>query len=144
MKLIIDADACPSLFLIEEVAKKHNIEMFIYRDFNHNISSEYGQVIVVDQGFQSVDMHISNVASNNDVVVTQDYGLALICLSKGASAIHPNGTIYDDKNIDKMIFERHISGQMRKINKRVKGPKKRTKENDSMLVTNLTNLLLKQ
>ncbi|MDD2518833.1 MAG: YaiI/YqxD family protein [Bacilli bacterium] len=144
MKLIIDADACPGLDIITKVAKDYSIKMLIYTDFNHNITNDYGEVITVDQGFQSVDMYISNITETNDVVVTQDYGLALIALSKGAFAIHPKGTIYDNDNIDKMIFERHISAMNRKRNKRFKGPKKRTKEDDLLLEENLIKLLKKK
>lgn len=141
MKLIIDADACPSIPLIEEIAKEHKVEMFLYTDFNHNIKSEYAKVIVVDQGFQSVDMHIVNVVTRNDLVITGDYGLALMCLAKDSVVIHPNGIIYNNENIDKMVFERHISSLARKRNNRIKGPKKRTKEDDVLLISNLGKIL---
>ncbi len=141
MRIIIDADACPSVSKITSIAKEYNVDLFLYTDFNHNIASEYGKVIVVDQGYQSVDMYISNMVTNNDVVVTQDYGLALICLSKEAQVIHPNGFIYDDDNIDKMMFERHLSSQQRIRSKRVKGPKKRTKEDEDLLINNLVKIL---
>ncbi len=141
MRIIVDADACPSLHLIEDVATKYNTELILYTDVNHNIKSDVGKVIVVDQGYQNVDIYISNIVSNNDIVITADYGLALICLSKDALVIHPKGTIYNNNNIDIMMFERYLSSQIRKQTKKNKGPKKRTSDDDNLLVKNLAKML---
>ena len=46
------------------------------------------------QGGDAVDFTIVNRAREGDIVVTQDYGLAAMVLSKGARAIHPGGLIY--------------------------------------------------
>ena len=56
MRIIIDGDACPSIPIIESIAKENNIEVLIYCDINHYIRSDYSTVKVVDSGFQSVDM----------------------------------------------------------------------------------------
>ena len=53
-----------------------------------------------------------------------------MALSKGALAIHQNGLIYDNDNIDKLLFERYISQRVRKAGGRTTNQKKRTKEND--------------
>ncbi len=141
MKILIDADACPSLSLIEEIVKQFAAPLFLYSDLNHQIESEYGQVIYVDQGFQSVDIHIVNNVKKDDLVITGDYGLALICLSKGALVIHPRGTIYNNKNIDKMMLTRHLARKNRNYTSKIKGPRKRKKEDDKLLEKNLTKLL---
>lgn len=141
MMLIIDADACPSLDLITSIAKKNNLKVLIYTDVNHNIITDYGKIIVVDQGFQNVDMHIVNKVKANDIVITNDYGLALLCLAKNAKVMNANGFIYSNKNIDKMMFERHIRRIERHRTKKVKGPKKRTKKDIENLEHNLNKLL---
>ena len=51
-------------------------------------------------------------------------------LPKGAKAINQNGLIYTNENIDKLLFERHISQKVRRSGGRTSGPRKRTKEDD--------------
>ena len=60
MRIIVDGDACPGISIIENIAKKYNIELILYCDINHYINLNYGEVRVVDSGFQSVDMKIAN------------------------------------------------------------------------------------
>ena len=137
MKIIIDGDACPSIPKIESLAKKYSIEVDIFVDINHYIQSDYSKVIVVDSGFQSVDMYVVNNCKEKDIVITQDYGVAAMCLPKGASVISTNGKIYTEKNIDLLLEQRHISQKIRKAGGRFKGPKKRTSEDEERLINNL-------
>lgn len=141
MKIIIDGDACPSISIIENMAKEHEVEVLIYCDIHHYITSDYADVKVVDSGFQSVDMYVVNACKDSDIVVTQDYGVAAMCLPKGASAISPKGYIYTDKNIDRLLEERHLSQRIRRGGGRTPSPKKRTKEDVDRLVYNLEKLL---
>lgn len=141
MRIIIDGDACPGVFIIEKIAKKHNIAVKFYCDINHFISSDYSEVKIVDSGFQSVDMYIMNETKKNDIIVSQDYGVAAICLSKKAKVINPKGYIYTENNIEKLLEERHISQKIRNAGGRFSGPKKRTKEDDLRLAANLERLI---
>ena len=109
MKIIIDGDACPGISIIENIAKKYSVEVTIYCDYNHFIQSDYSTVKTVDSGFQSVDMYVINEAKASDIIVSQDYGVAAICLSKKCSVINPKGYIYDvsfDITIrDRIVFK---------------------------------------
>ena len=98
MKIIIDGDACPSIPIIENIAKRYAVEILIFCDFNHYISSNYSTVKIVDSGFQSVDMYVVNNTKEKDIVITQDYGVAAMCLPKKASILNPKGYIYTDEN----------------------------------------------
>ena len=80
MKIIIDGDACPGISIIEKVAKSYKVEVVIFCDINHFIQSDYSAVKIVDSGFQSVDMYVVNETKENDIVISQDYGVAAICL----------------------------------------------------------------
>lgn len=142
MKIIIDGDACPSIPIIEKIAKKYNIDVLIYCDFNHYIQSNYSEVKIVDSGFQSVDMHVVNSASKDDIVISQDYGVAAMCLPKKAYVINPKGYIYSEKNIDRLLEERHISQKIRRAGGRTSNPKKRSKEDDERLSSNLEKVIL--
>ena len=104
MKIIIDGDGCAGRDIIEKVAKKHSVKILIYCTINHMINSDYSEVRMVDGGFQSVDMYVANNTDKNDIVITQDYGVAAMALGKGALAISPRGYIYDNDNIYRLLF----------------------------------------
>lgn len=142
MKVLVDADACPSIPLITDITENHKIDLFLYCDNTHNLTSTYGTVIICDKGFQSVDIKLMNHILKNDIIITQDYGIAVIALSKGAYVIHPKGKIYTSENIDAMLLERHLNSRQRH-KKNIKGPKKRTLEDDERLFENLSFLLKK-
>ncbi|MGE5455547.1 MAG: DUF188 domain-containing protein [Ignavibacteriales bacterium] len=142
MRIIIDADACPSISRIEDIALYHNIECLIFCDYNHRISSNYSTINIIDSGYQSVDMAIINEAKINDIVITQDYGLATLVLGKGGLAINPSGMIYDNSNIDYLMNIRHVKAKIRK-HSHLKGPKKRTKQDEDKLIKNIIYLITK-
>lgn len=141
MKIIIDGDACPSISKIENLAKEYAIEVNIFVDIHHFIQSDYSKVIIVDSGFQSVDMYVVNNSQNGDIVVTQDYGVAAMCLPRGVHVISPKGSIYTEKNIDLLLEQRHISQKIRNAGGRFKGQKKRTPEDEERLVNNLRTII---
>lgn len=143
MKILVDADACPSIDLITATAKDNNINLFLYTDTTHNLVSEYAEVMILSKGYQSVDIVIANEINKGDILITQDYGLALLALSKNANVIHPKGMEYTDSNIDQLLFERHINIKNRKQKIHVRGPKKRTKEDDYNLINSLEVLIKK-
>ena len=144
MNIIVDADACPAINLITNLAIKNNIKLILYTDNTHNIKSDYAEVITLSKGYQSVDMVIANDIRNNDILVTQDFGLATIALSKKAFAVHPKGMIYNDSNIDQLLYERHMSTKVRKSGVHTKGPKKRVKIDDDNLINSLKILISKE
>ncbi len=141
MKIIIDGDACPGISIIEKVAKDRGIAVIIYCDINHFIQSNYSEVKIVDSGFQSVDMFVINETKANDIVISQDYGVAAICLPKKASVMNPKGFIYDESNIDRLLEERHLSQKIRRGGGKTSNPKKRTNEDNLRLEKNLIRLI---
>ncbi|AGF54271.1 MULTISPECIES: YaiI/YqxD family protein [Clostridium] len=141
MKIIIDGDACPGISIIEKVAKTYEVPVIIYCDINHFIQSDYSEVKIVDSGFQSVDMYVMNETKQGDIIVSQDYGVAAICLSKKAKVINPKGYIYDEQNIDRLLEERHISQKIRKGGGKTSNPKKRTEDDNLRLEKNLIRII---
>ncbi|MDP4179008.1 MAG: YaiI/YqxD family protein [Bacillota bacterium] len=144
MRIIVDADGCPGRSIIENLGKKFNIPVIMYCDINHILSSDYASVKYMDSGFQSVDMAIANEAFANDIIVTQDFGVAAMVLGKNCSAISPKGYIYDDDNMDRLLFERHISQKVRRSGGKTSNPKKRKTEDDERLYKNLLKLIEKK
>ena len=42
-------------------------------------------------------------------MITQDYGLASMCLAKKARVLHQDGWAYTEYNIGALLFQRHES-----------------------------------
>ncbi len=132
MRIYVDADACPVIPIVEQVAEKNNIAVTLLCDTNHVLDSDYSEVKIIRAGADAVDFALINLCGKNDIVVTQDYGVAAMALGKGAYAIHQSGKWYTDENIDQMLMERHLSKKARRASGKnhLKGPKKRTEEDD--------------
>lgn len=141
MRILVDADACPGKDIIEELGKQFGVEIIMYCDINHVLNSNYSTIKYMDSGFQSVDMAVANEAKEKDIVVTQDFGVAAMVLGKRSFAISPNGRIYSNDNIDKLLFERHISAKVRRGGGKTSNHKKRNKEDDERLYNNLLKLI---
>lgn len=141
MKILVDADACPVKSIIIKVAKEYRLSVVMLIDTSHQLDDGYSEVVMVDKQRDSVDIALVNRAASGDIVVTQDYGLASIVIAKGAKAVNQNGMIYSSENIDRLLFERHISQKVRRSGGRVSGPRKRTKEDDNKFETVFRNLL---
>ena len=132
MQIYVDADACPVVGIVEELAKKYTIPVTLLCDTNHVISSDYSEVIVVGAGADAVDYKLISICLKGDIVVSQDYGVAAMALGKGAYAIHQSGKWYTNENIDQMLMERHLNKKARRGSHKnhIKGPRKRIEEDD--------------
>lgn len=132
MMIYVDADACPVVHIVEQVAENNNIPVMLLCDTNHVLHSDYSEVRVIGAGADAVDFALISLCKKSDIVVTQDYGVAAMALGKGAYAIHQSGKWYTDENIDQMLMERHMNKKARRASGKnhMKGPKKRTEDDD--------------
>ena len=89
----------------------------------------------------SVDFALVNFAVPGDIVITQDYGLASMCLARGAVVINQNGHEYTADNIDALLMQRHVARKVRSAGGRLSGPRKRCAENDAEFIRKLTSVL---
>ena len=143
MKILVDADACPVKEIIVRLAKQRNISVTMLIDTSHQINDGYSTVITVDKATDSVDYALMGLLTRDDIVVTQDFGLAAMVLGKGARAINQNGMEYTNDNIDRLLMERHIGAKVRRGGGRTKGPAKRTKEDNEKFETLFIEMLTK-
>lgn len=145
MKILVDADACPVTRIVERVAKKHDLECVLLCDTNHILESDYSEVKIIGAGADAVDFALLNICKKGDIVVTQDYGVAAMILGKGAHGIHQSGKWYTNQNIDQMLMERHLAkkARMGKGKHHLKGPSKRTQEDDKRFEESLERLVEK-
>ncbi|MGL5435626.1 MAG: YaiI/YqxD family protein [Lachnospiraceae bacterium] len=143
MKILVDADACPVTKIVEAIAKKHNLPVILLCDTNHVLQSDYSEVRIIGAGADAVDFALLNICERGDVVVTQDYGVAAMILGKGAYGIHQSGKWYTNENIDQMLMERHLAKKLRRSGKKrhMKGPEKRTEEDNQHFMESLERLL---
>lgn len=133
MQIFVDADACPVIPIIEEIAKTYCVPVTLLCDTNHVLYSDYSHVVVVGAGADAVDYKLISICQKGDIVVSQDYGVAAMALGKGAYAIHQSGKWYTNDTIDQMLMERHLNKKARRSSHKnhLKGPKKRTDEDDN-------------
>ena len=143
MQIYVDADACPVIAIIENKAQKYNVAVTLLCDTNHVLTSAYSEVVVVGAGADAVDYKLINICQKGDIVVSQDYGVAAMALGKGAYAIHQSGKWYTNNNIDRMLMERHLNKKARRSSNKahLKGPKKRTKEDDERFAESFEKLI---
>lgn len=141
MRILIDADGCPVVDIAVQAAKENKIECIILCDTSHVFEKEGARTITVSKGADSVDFALVNMIQPGDIVVTQDYGLAAMCLAKKAVTVSQDGRIYDNSNIDSLLFARHNSKKIRMAGGRTKGPSKRTVEQDEKFERTLLALI---
>ncbi len=143
MRLLIDADGCPVVDICLGVVKDKNIGCHIFCDTSHEFSKDGAQVHVVPKGADSADFALVNFIAKGDVVITQDYGLASMALSRGAYVINQDGLEYTEYNIDALLLARHTAKKIRNAGGRLKGNPKRTKMQDENFKEKLLELLEK-
>ena len=121
----------------------NTIYVFSLSGFIHVLYSDYSEVITVGAGADAVDFKLVSLCQKGDIVVTQDYGVAAMILGKGAYGIHQSGKWYTDENIDQMLMERHLTKKARNSKKKhhLKGPAKRTEEDDQRFEVSLEKLI---
>jgi len=141
VRILVDADACPVKGIIVRLAKQKNIPVIMFIDTSHELSDGYSRIITVDKQAESVDFALMALLTREDIVVTQDYGLAAMVIGKGAKAINQNGLIFSDKNMDRLLLERHIGKEIRRAGGRTRGPAKRAKEDDSRFESSFRDLI---
>lgn len=141
MRILVDADACPVKHIIIKIAKEYNLHVIMFIDTSHLINDNYSEVITLDKQKESVDIALINRAFREDIVVTQDYGLAAMVIGKGAIALNQNGMVYSSENIDRLLFERHLGQKIRRSGGRTSGPQKRSRDDDVKFEKELRKLV---
>lgn len=141
MRILIDGDGCPVVNMAISIAGEYGVPCIIFCDEAHVFHREGAQVVQVSKGADSVDFALVNRLQAGDIVITQDYGLAAMCLAKKGVPINQDGMIYHEGNIEGLLSARHTAQKIRRGGGRLRGPKKRTKEQDEGFQEGLRGLL---
>ena len=141
MRILIDADGCPVVDHAVRLAKHYKTECLILCDTSHIFEKEGAVTLTFSKGADSVDFALVNLLKPGDIVVTQDYGLAAMCLARAAVPVNQDGMVYSDNNIDALLLARHTARKIRNGGGRLKGPSKRTAAQDRAFEVKLQELL---
>ena len=140
MKILIDGDAFPCIKKIISIAKSYQKEVVVYIDTSHILEDDYAKIVTVVKGDNAVDLELENAIQKDDIILTQDYGVAIIGLSKEAICINQYGNRYTNYNIDYLLEIKGNNLRKRK-HTNIKGPRKRTKKDDEKLLNEIEMLI---
>lgn len=90
--ILIDADGCPVVDLTVQIGRAHGVPVKILCDTAHRIQRKSAETLVFDKGADSVDFALVNRVTPGDIVITQDYGLATMCLARRARVLNQKRT----------------------------------------------------
>ena len=141
MRVLIDADACPVVDIAVKLCRKQRIVCLLLCDTAHACYRDGAETLVFDKGADSVDFALVNRVCPGDIVITQDYGLASMCLGRNARILHQDGWEYTVDNISGLMEQRHAAKKHRLAGGSTKGPGKRTKAQDLAFENALQQLL---
>lgn len=143
-KIYVDADACPVRDIISRTSAEDGLCVVYVASIGQEINPlGHEESVVVDKEKQAADIYIINAVGKNDIVVTDDYGLASLVLSKKAYPISSRGKRYYENDISQLLEQRHISAKLRRAGKKTKGPKRLTKEDKQLFEEKLIYLIKK-
>ncbi len=141
MHIYLDGDGCPVVDEAVALAKRFSLPCTILCDTSHRIERDGVTTITCSKGADSVDFRLVNLIHAGDLVITQDYGLAAMCLAKGAYVLHQDGFFYTSENIDSLLMVRHTSAKVRRAGGRFHSTPKRTREQNEKFSSALRSFL---
>lgn len=141
MRILIDADGCPVVDAAVALAREYGVPCLILCDTSHRIEREGAQTLICSKGADSVDFALVNLLRPGDIAVTQDYGLAALCLARRARALNQDGLRYTGDNIDALLLARHTARKIRAAGGRLRGPGRRAARQDEAFIRALRGLL---
>ncbi|WP_281280606.1 DUF188 domain-containing protein [Salibacterium salarium] len=127
---------------MDDLAFRHQLDSYFVFTYAHvSQTSYYSNNIILDSEAEAVDLYIFNHAKTDDIIVTQDNGLAAIVLEKGATALTPRGKTFSKDDINILLIGRYEGIQAKRGKTRIKGPPPLKKEDRERFVESLNQLL---
>jgi len=114
MKILVDGDSCPVLDIIINFARDNDLSLLVFFDINHEPALDYGTSVLVDLENQEINQEILSRIETQDLVITQDYGLASQVLDRGAYAVNQQGLIYTAVNLKRLLSQRKARDRKRR------------------------------
>jgi uncharacterized protein YaiI (UPF0178 family) len=124
--VFIDADACPVTREAISIARAHGASVVLVANDTQNMARHTVrsgvEAVQVSGGRDAADFAIIERLGADDVVVTQDIGLAAMALGRGAGAVSPRGRVFYQATIDAELAVRHAEARLRRAGGRHRGP----------------------
>lgn len=108
MKILIDGDSCKVLRITEHLAKQYRIPCHVFCNSSKSINTRYAEIHITDCQKDAADFAIINACTENDIVITNDSGLAALILAKKGTVIGTHGNKYTDDNIIGYLNRRYV------------------------------------
>lgn len=144
MRLVVDGDGSPVKAEVIQLGEKYHLPVLIVTSVAHYTYKEYPafvHFIYVDKGTDRADYQIIHELQTDDILITQDYGLASLALPKKVRIFHHSGKEYTLYNIDELLAQRYIGAQKRKSGKRTRGPRPFTQTDRDHFYVTLATIL---
>ncbi len=145
IRVLIDADACPVLKEAARIASIRGFPVVLVGNDTQNLSRLASpnsvSIIEVPTGRDSADFALVSQVSPDDVVITDDIGLASIVLGRKARVISCRGHEFNNKTIDYELHFRHVGNKIRRSGGKTKGPAPFTAEDREKFVGVLKHIL---
>lgn len=125
MKIWVDADACPKAVkeILFRVAERTEISVTLVANLPLRLpGSPFISLIQVGSGSDIADDEIANQCQAGDLIITADIPLAARVVEKGAQALDPRGTMYDQNNIGQILSMRNFMDELRGSGVETGGP----------------------
>ncbi|MGM0421495.1 MAG: YaiI/YqxD family protein [Pseudomonadota bacterium] len=125
MKIWIDADACPNVIkeILFRMAERTQISItLVANQWIKKPQSEFIHFIQVADGPDIADDEIVELCSAGDLIITADIPLAARVVDKGAFALDPRGTLYDQSNVGQALSMRDFMDSLRGSGVETGGP----------------------
>ncbi|NQD66242.1 YaiI/YqxD family protein [Bacillus haikouensis] len=122
--VFVDADACPVKPEIIRISEDYGFEVVFVASHAHQKNTpDEGRWVYVDSEKEAADLYIMNHVRMNDILVTQDIGLASLVLPKKVYALSPRGKVYREESIVTALDYRYVAAKERRKGNYGKGPK---------------------
>ena len=144
MIIYVDGDACPVTDEIIVLANRNKLKVVVLKSYAHYSYRQHEgfvEEIYLDSESEAVDYKLIAMVVANDLVVTQDYGLASLALQKSCQVIHPRGFVYTNNNIDRLLASRYQSALIRKSGGRTKGPNPFTEQDRQQFIKTISAVI---
>lgn len=143
--LFIDADACPVTREAVAIAREHGMQVVLVANSTQNLEKYTRrtgvEAIQVSGGRDAADFAIVERVTPDDIVVTQDIGVAAMVLGRNAGAISPRGRIFYQATIDSEMEVRHAEAKHRRLGRRTGGPRAFTEKDRDHFCDQLRRLI---
>ena len=144
MKIWVDADACPKAVkeILFRAAERTKVSVVFVANQRLTLpSSDFLNLIHVEQGADVADGEIVERCERGDLVITADIPLAARAVEKGALALNPRGKLYNQDNIKEVLGVRNFLDTLRGSGVETGGPGSFSKKDQQLFANELDKFI---